>query len=374
MNGGFAVVLGVKVAVYQGSEETCTPCPGTCPVRHVSTVLRNQSHPLASPPCAAAGTYGTSDATNGGLCTTCGAGTFGPFAGLSDQSATAGNQNKNCFVCPPGAIAAVGATECDDCPGPVRCTPLPARRCSYPSLTSPPRRSLLVARAAGTYASTDGTKCTACPAGQYSYAGFADQATTAGVPNCIVCAPGKITAAGATECDDCPGPVRCTQLHARRCSYPSLASLLVARAAGTYASTDGTTCTACPVNQFSYAGLADQATTASPNAHCLPCATGTFAAPGGSCLLNPLPSPLPVVVNTPPPPVPKPPATGKDPKMPKDGEPNGKMPPKDGDPKGPKKMPPAQYHNQRSLRLKVDGDVTDSGEASAVGIHTRMGM
>jgi len=60
--------------------------------------------------------------------------------------------------------------------------------------------------------------------------------------------------------------------------------------------------------------------------------------------------------------------------MPKDGEPNGKMPPKDGDPKGPKKMPPAQYHNQRSLRLKVDGDVTDSGEASAVGIHTRMGM
>ena len=76
-------------------------------------------------------------------------------------------------------------------------------------------------------------------------------------------------------------------------------------------------------------------------------------------MLNPLPSPLPVVV-TPPPPVPKPPA--KDPKMPKDGEPKAK------------KTPPAQYHSQRSLRLKVDGDVTDSGEASADGIHTRMGM
>jgi len=46
LNGGFAVVLGVKVAVYQGSEETCTPCPGkTCATMFHCTTQSS------SPPC-----------------------------------------------------------------------------------------------------------------------------------------------------------------------------------------------------------------------------------------------------------------------------------------------------------------------------------
>jgi hypothetical protein len=123
--------------------------------------------------------------------------------------------SRRCLLCPQGTFSSAGSAECTKCP-------------------------------TGSFSTDTGkdssAPCTSCPAGTFSQALGAVSSAA-----CNVCAPGSFTAS--------PGSVSCSSCDA-----------------GTFSSTNASTCTVCPRGKWSAVGAGT----------CTDCAAGTYAPSSGS--------------------------------------------------------------------------------------------
>ena len=242
------------------------------------------------PPCSAG--FGLDASIS--ACAPCGAGSYSPSSGTSV-----------CTACPSGSYqSAQGQTSCTVSPAgsynptPGGSAPVPCPQGSFQDLKGQVSCTLCFA---GTFGASPGlaqpTHCSACPTGTANPtrgATAASQCTPclAGFYNslmaqaaCTVCSPGGWCGAGATQ------PTPCPPGSSNAASSSALASSCLPCAAGSYASSSGSTaCAVCPPGGWCGAGAtlptpcppgSSSAASSALASSCLPCTAGTYASSSG---------------------------------------------------------------------------------------------